>query len=735
METLTDANAYGSELAEDDRDESETGLEEAEERQAIVRNSVTAAIAYVDNELMPERITATNYYKGLSFGDEVQGRSKVVMTEVRDGITGILPSLLRVLHGPEHTVEYIPREAQGVDQAAQATDYARYVYEEDNKGFSVTHSVLKDGLLKKLGVIKWGIDEAPRRVSRLYRGLTREQLMVLAQDGRVELTKAGPSESQTGLFDAEIREEVPAGRIWVQSIPTDDFFWNREARSIDDAVLVGHRDRLTRSELLAMGVKKEDIDAYGTGTGAIVAPTLEEQARRQPAFTGINVDQGLGKGNQRALFCEIYIVIDGELRRIWTLGVGYQIIRDVPAESKPFAMFSPDPEPHAMLGGSWYDRLKDMQRINSQLARGLLDSLSTSLFPRTAYVDGQVSVQDILNTALGAPIRMRQPGMVQTFEVPFAGDKVIPVMQMIRETVERRIGNKDGAGSLDMDALQSTEKEAAKTAIDASQAQAELLCRMFAEQVMKPMYRGLLKLIANPQSQARIIRLRGSFVPVNPCAWDANMDVAVNIALGSMNTDKKVAVLMQVAADQTDILKTLGPDNPVVSLGMLRNTKAKILALQGVMDVDNYYKPIDPNAPPPPPPPPEPSEDDKWRATEAQMNQEKIMKELAIKQDELAMKREEFAANLSIRQRELDIREEELRQSAMGSPAEVAKAALDQQRLDLERDRMLLDAEVRKYVADVQAGATLKSAEISAEAQADAAESAKDIEKEVHEKD
>ena len=138
---------------------------------------------------------------------------------------------------------------------------------------------------------------------------------------------------------------------------------------------------------------------------------------------------------------------------------------------------------------------------------------------------------------------------------------------------------------------------------------------------------------------------------------------------------------------------------------------------------------------PPPPPPPEPSEDDKWRATEAQMNQEKIMKELAIKQDELAMKREEFAANLSIRQRELDIREEELRQSAMGSPAEVAKAALDQQRLDLERDRMLLDAEVRKYVADVQAGATLKSAEISAEAQADAAESAKDIETEVHEKD
>jgi hypothetical protein len=38
------------------------------------------------------------------------------------------------------------------------------------------------------------------------------------------------------------------------------------------------------------------------------------------------------------------------------------------------------------------------------------------------------------------------------------------------------------------------------------------LARLFAEQVMKPMFRGLLRLAVHPASKARIVRLRGNYV-------------------------------------------------------------------------------------------------------------------------------------------------------------------------------------------------------------------------------
>lgn len=639
-----------------------------DEVETVIKLAVQDAVNYVDTELSPERTLATEYYQGKPFGNEEDGRSQAILTEVRDGILGVLPSILRVIHGPEHVVEFVPKRADTVAMADQATDYVRYVYEEDNAGFLVTHSTIKDGLLKRLGIVKWGMDESPKITTTAYRGLTRDDLALLA-DG-AELTAV--TDAGNGLVNVEVTTTVPAGRAWVMPVPPDDFFWNREARSLDDAVLVGHRTRPTHSELRAMGVSQQDIEDYA-GVFGITQATPEEVARRTDATSGFTLDPEMGEENRRALYCEVYMKLNvtgkgATLRKICTLGPTFQPISNRPVDERPFGIFNPDPEPHAFLGGSWFDRLKDVQKIKSSLLRGMLDSLSISLFPRPVYVDGQASVADILNTSIGAPVRERQPGMVRWDAAPFTGEKVMPIMAFMQEVVERRIGQKDGAGSLDLDALQSTGAEAVNAAITAATAQPELLARLFAEQVLKPMFRGLLKLAALPESKERIVRLRGNYVPVRPATWDAGMDVSVNVALGSMDTAKKIGVLKEVIADQSAILEKYGPSNPVVTLSMLRNAKAKVLELQGIKDVEHYYQPIPPDWQPPPPPAPSPSPDELWMQTEKQMASEKTMKELAIKEDELRLKEqekkdelrlkeEELAQNAHFRDRELDLKE------------------------------------------------------------------------------
>lgn len=701
-----------------------------DETHAVVASVIREAIQYIE-ELGPDRAKATDYYHAEPFGIEEAGRSQVVMSELRDGVLGVIPSVLRIVHGPEHTVEYVPRKGADVAGAEQATDYARYVYEEDNAGFMTTLSLLKDGLIKRIGIVKWGMDTRDEMQATAYKGMSREDLAELLQDERVELTRM--SERMDGLMDVEVNYPVPAGHIWVEAVPTDDFFWNRSARGKKDAIVVGHRTRLTRGELLAMGIDEDVIELYA-GSGEVA--TQEEIARRPNAISGFE-DLTISEGNRKVIYCEAYIRLDSdgdgipELRKVCTIGTTYYPVKNDPADDIPMAWWSPDPEPHAILGGSYMDRLGDMQLINSQLMRTILDGGSAASFPRMAYVDGQVSVADILNNAIGAPIRMRQPGMVQAMEVPFSAEKLLPVLGTMREVIERRIGQKDGAGSLDMDALQSTGKEAVNAAITAATAQSELLARLFAEQILKPMYRGILKLANHPLSKSRIVRLRGNYVEVNPATWDAGMGVSVKVALGSMNAEKKISTLMAVVQDQSNILQQFGPTNPVVTLAMLRNAKAKILELQGIKDVENYYKAIPDDYQPPPPPPAEPTEDEKWRQAEMKMSQEKSLKELAIKQDELRLKEIQMQADNAFRERDLALKEaDSIRDSTIGphnAEIERYKADLDaQNKAQAQADAVaIVDAknamELQKHADEMamrQAELDLKRHEIDSRADA-----------------
>ena len=60
------------------------------------------------------------------------------------------------------------------------------------------------------------------------------------------------------------------------------------------------------------------------------------------------------------------------------------------------------------------DYVIPIQRQSGNYARAL-DSLGHAIFPRMGVVEGQVNIDDVLNTDIGQPIRMRT-GMVQPFQ-------------------------------------------------------------------------------------------------------------------------------------------------------------------------------------------------------------------------------------------------------------------------------------------------------------------------------
>ena len=597
-------------------------MDEAEVHR-IVDGLIQHAISYIEDELSPDRALATDYYKGRPLGNEQTGRSQFVMTPVRDTVLAQLPDLLRVVFGPEKPVEFRPRGPEDVAAAEQATDYVNYVFSEENPGFFRTLAVLKDGLIRKTGAYKWRWDDSSGTQAYSLAGVSEEQLMILGQDPSVQINKVSPepvpAPNAPPTFEVEVTHTYTDGCVRIDAVPPEELIFDRDAREATKGAftIIAHRTEKSHGDLVAMGVDAADVAEHG-GPDNQLRDNAEAIARRPGEATHESPEAG--DANQKTRYVEAYVMLDedgdgiAELRRICTIGPSNYVVDDEPVDEIPFALFCPDPEPHQIVGQSTADHTMDLQRLQTALVRSTLDSAAAAIFPRTWYREGYANAADILNTAIGAPIRTKAGANdVGVFQHNFMGKELLPVLELTNDIHERRTGHNKGVAGIDANALQSSTASAVTAAVTASQARTEMLARIFAEGTLKPLFRGILRLMVKYQPRKKMVRLRNQWVEIDPRIWDADMDVTVNVALGSGLTEQKIETLMAIKDEQAGILQLLGQNNPVVTIKQYRDTLATIAELRGWKDSSRFFTPITDeqvqqmqqaaqNSPPPPDP-------------------------------------------------------------------------------------------------------------------------------------
>ena len=664
-----------------------------EQLQGVISAEITDAISFIDDDIGGNRALATEYYYGQPFGDEEEGRSQVVSMDVRDTVQGILPSLMRIFFGPERVVEFAPQGPEDVQSAEQATDYVDFIFKRDNPGFKILHSAFKDALVRKCGIVKYWWDESVEVKAESFSMLDEQTMMFLTQDPDIEISAVreypipGMAEQNAAqgimtpppmMYDVEIKRRIKSGKVKIEALPPEEFLIDRRAKSIDEATFVGHRAMKTVSDLVAMGYDYDEmVEVAGNGNDF---DNNEEYQARNP-FAVISTSNNGDPSSKSVLYIEGYLKVDfdgdgiAEMRRICTVGTGNKVIRNEIVDSRQFADFCPDPEPHTFFGMCPADVVMDIQRIKSNVQRGILDSLAQSIHPRTAIVEGQANMEDVLNTEVGAVIRMRAPGMVQPFTTPFVGQAAFPMLDYLDDIKQTRTGISKAASGLDADALQSTTKAAVSATVNAAHQHIEMIARTFAETGLRKLFTGILKLVIENQDKARMIRLRNTFVPIDPRSWDANMDVIVNVGVGDGTIEDRINVLSQVAMRQEMLIKETGVNNPVVSLPQYTNTLTKLLQLAGIKDSQNYFNqlPVDFQLPEPPPPKPTPEE------MLAQVQVQSIQADIQKKAAELDLERQKMIMSD-----------------------------------DRERDRVEQDGILRRYELELKYGVQIQSAEINA---------------------
>jgi hypothetical protein len=238
----------------------------------------------------------------------------------------------------------------------------------------------------------------------------------------------------------------------------------------------------------------------------------------------------------------------------------------------------------------------DIQRIKTNMYRGVLDNLVDTLNPRSVVNELLVNMDDVQNDELGAIVRTRGDinASIGYTQIPFVGQQLLPFIQALDDARDRRTGVSDASKGLDPKALQSSTQIGVDAIINGAQERIELIARILAETGFRDLFEGLYNEVCENPNETRMLRINKQFAQFDTSLFDESMSVIVNPNMGKGTAMMRMMVLQGIKQDQQTIFTQFGPGNPVVGINEMLNTVEDLLELSNIQNMDRYFKRPDP---------------------------------------------------------------------------------------------------------------------------------------------
>ncbi len=554
-----------------------------------------------DSQLSFERSEAINFYLGLPFGNEVEGRSQVVSYDVQDTIESALPQLLKVFVAGDKVVTFDPKGPEDQDAADQETDYVNHVVMEKNAGFNIFYVWFKDALLSKNGYVKVYTETEDEMEEVEYSGLTDAQLQMLASDDKTEVLEhtAYPDPSvdiamlqqqammnnqdpmsimQPMLHDVKLKVTESKDSIKIKNVAPENMMVSVDTTgpSLHDARFVQHRELMAVADIAqAFNISESKVESIMSDTRSV----FEQESNSRDIYSE-EFDRAVDEDD--ALVKDTYIKINGERWRYVVLG--NQIIYKEKCEYVPFACITPMIMPHRHIGRSYSDLTQDIQMIKSTLLRGQLDNMYLANNGRYAISD-RVNLDDMLTSRPGGIVRVSgEPGSaIMPLQHPPLPASTFSMVEYMDSMKEKRTGITAYNQGLDSNSLNKTASGVAQI-MSAAQQRIELVARTFAETGVKDLFQLVHKLVRTTLTKPDIIRLRNRWVEVDPREWKARKDMSISVGLGAGNKDQQLMHLTTILQMQKEAIQ-IGITNPE----KIYNALAKLTQNAGFKNPEEFW--------------------------------------------------------------------------------------------------------------------------------------------------
>ena len=648
---------------------------------ALVEGEVNSSSGYQDSEISAQRERAMEYFYGEPFGNEEEGRSQVVVTDVQDTIMWMMPPLMRIFTAGDKVVRFQPEGPEDEAVAEQATRYVNHVFHKQNNGFMILYNLFLDALINKVGIVKHYWEELEKVTSEDYENLSDNEFALLEQeenlelDQHTEMIKMVPSQDpMTGqvveieekTHDAVFLRRSTEGKVTIENVPPEEFLISVGAKTIDDAKFICHRSYKSRNDLIALGFDPEIVEGLAASSSVGGITTSEEYMARH-SYDSTNIYPFEGTSNKPEQLIEVfesYLQLDMEEEDVSVLHkithAGNEILDLVPIDYIPFSTVCPIPIPHKFYGLSVAETIEDIQLIRSTLTRNLLDNMYLANNGRFQVVEGQVNIDDLLTNRPGGIVRTRSPNALSPIQTPALQDYSFKMLEYWDTIKSGRTGVNPATQGLPADVLKSHVTAGAITgALTNAQGRVELIARVFADTGVRNIFRSIYNLIQKFESNKKIIRVQNKYFEVDPSSWRENLDVDIEVGIGYGDQDVRLnnlstyASLIEKVAQQTEGI--VSPEN-------IYSLMREIADEMGIKNVDKLITP----------PPQEQSPNVQEQALQAQaqalmmeaqasqVQAQVKVKEAEIKAAKLELERAEVEHTMALKREELKLKGIEL---------------------------------------------------------------------------
>lgn len=698
----------------------------------LLNRKEQSAAHYVHGNLGSEREVSMREYYRLPYGNEEGDWSQIVASDVQDTVEWVLPALLKIFSSTDKAVQFEPSTASDVEPSEQATDACNYVFYKQNNGFLVLYTAIKDMLTVRNCAVMWRKETQETVSSVPFKNASPEMLAMLMQEKETEIQESSPAplinpntgqpeiDPMTGQpvigYSGRLKKTEKKTIVKVEAFSPEDLLVERDWNSplLAECPYVARLMRVTLSDLIQMGfdVSPEDLrssditDSSADGSSRLSNVNQTDKVSGDYNSNSDNDDDSMADGWLRIEYVLADADGDGIAERLCVYRLQDKILKTEVCSHVQIATSSPILNTHRWDGMSMADAVSDLQRLHTDLLRQTLDNLKLTNNPRkNVLTDANwtplANMDDLLDSRIGGIVRMRDPNAVTDNIVPFTAGSSMPMLEYVQGMRENRTGVSRTSMGLNPDSLNNT---ATGRQIDQSAAmqRIELIARIIAETLVKPIFQGILKVLTDGGMEKLCFRLRDKFVEYDPNEWRDQYDMTINVGLGTGDKQAQAAQLMAIWQ-----MQMAGLQFGITTPKHLYHTASKQVENTGFKDVQNFVQ--DPSTLPPPPPPQPPYQvqiEQMKQQGDAQKFQAEQQADIQKFQAETQMTREveqikanaklqEIQANLEL-QAANDMRDSEREQMKVQYEAQ-----FEQQRLEFERWKAELDARVRLRIAQI----------------------------------
>jgi len=516
--------------------------------------------------------------------------------------------------------------------------------------------------------------------------------MLQDQAPQAVMAQALVPQTQPVTHDVTIVTTRKLASAKVMGVPPEEFGIERGARNIKDCNYCFHEVvTKTEGQLIAEGFDEDQVKALSDYRGNSEIETTARDSVWESSGTG----SGVNTATRLVKITEHYVRMDYEgngkpcLYQVITGGDQGELLKKdgkdcvTPFDAIPFAATTPVPITHRFFGRSIADLVMPAQREKTALKRGALDNLYLHNNPRVEVAEanaGPNTLDDLLVSRPGGVVRTKTAGGLNWQVVPDITGSVYPMMQYIDAELETRTGLSKQMQGVDANALQNQSATAVAQVFSASQMRVKLIARIMAEGV-RDIFSLLHGTIRRHGQKQETVRLRNSWVEVNPRDWKTRNDMTIAVGLGSGGKAQQFAQVMALANFQKELL--LGGKTNLVDDKALYNTGAELTKILGHKNPDKFLN--DPSAKnpqtgelmhPPAPTPEDPKvtalklkaqQDEKALTMKAEIEKLQAQADIATQQQKtqaeisLADKKADLDAKLAILEHQFKLKEHELK--------------------------------------------------------------------------